>query len=61
MAANPCNNCTERTMVCHSVCPHYFKFLKENEEEKEKIRQAKKAQNDFREARQSRFKNKKMF
>lgn len=22
-AAYPCNGCTERTVVCHAVCPHY--------------------------------------
>lgn len=41
MQCNCCRECRKRQVGCHSTCEDYLEFVRQNEEEKEKIRKIK--------------------
>ena len=41
MISAPCKDCDNHTEDCHGKCQAYKDFVRENEEQKEKIRKAK--------------------
>lgn len=41
----PCKDCTDRHVGCHSECPKYIAAKEDNDEKKERIREAKAREN----------------
>lgn len=47
----PCHQCTERTATCHTTCPKYPAWVKQEEEKKAEIARQKSAENDYKRCR----------